>query len=101
MATGVVVTDKEGRLLYDLDFVDLFLASPHQTLQELIGNQPPSTVRPGDDIRTVADRLITNRSTSVLVIDEHKRPLGRILADDIIDSLLPESGRFHFPRMFS
>ena len=27
--------------------------------------------------------------------------LGRILADDIIDALIPERGRFHFPRLLS
>jgi CBS-domain-containing membrane protein len=101
-AIGVVVTDKEGRLLDNLKFADLFLAKPKQTLKELIDSPAtPHTVHPDDDIKEVADTLIASRSTSVLVVDEHNRPLGRILADDIIDALLPESGRFHFPRMFS
>ena len=100
-AIGVVVTDNNGHLLNNLKFADLFLAKPKQLLKELIDDQAPSTVFPEEDIRQVADTLIANRSTSVLVIDEHRRPLGRILADDILDALLPESGRFHFPRMFS
>lgn len=100
-AIGVVVTDNQGHLLNNLKFVDLFLAQPTQTLKELIGKEPPSTALADDDIKQVADSLIANRSTSVLVVDEHRHPLGRILADDIIDALLPESGRFHFPRMFS
>jgi CBS domain-containing protein len=101
IAIGVAVTDKEGRLINNLKFSDLFLASPDQTLKELLSSQPPSTVHPEADIKEVADTLIANRSTSVLVVDKHNRPLGRILADDILDALLPESGRFHFPRMFS
>jgi len=99
---GVVVTDSQGRLLNNLRFAELFLAQPKQTLKELIAHQEaPSTVGPEDDLKQVADTFIANRSTSVLVVDERSRPLGRILADDIIDALLPESGRFHFPRMFS
>ena len=101
IAIGVAVTDKEGRLINNLKFADLFLASPEQTLKELLSSQPPSIVHPEADIKEVADTLIANRSTSVLVVDKHNRPLGRILADDILDALLPESGRFHFPRMFS
>ena len=100
-AIGVVVTDSHGRLLNNLKFANLFLAQNKQTLKELIDTQAPSTVQPDDDIKQVADTLIASRSTSVLVVDEQQHPLGRILADDIIDALLPESGRFHFPRMFS
>jgi Mg/Co/Ni transporter MgtE len=101
-AIGVIVTDREGRLLNNLKFADLFLAKPHQTLRELMDNQAaPHTVLPDDDMKQVAETLIASRSTSVLVVDEDNRPLGRILADDIIDVLVPESGRFHFPRIFS
>lgn len=101
-AIGVVVTDKSGRLLNNLKFANLFVAKPSQTLQELIEDNPaPPTVKPEDDMKTVADTLVASRSTSVLVVDENNRPLGRILADDIIDVLLPENGRFHFPRIFS
>jgi CBS domain-containing protein len=98
---GVIVTDHEGRLVNNLKFADLFLAKPGQTLKELMGNQMPHTVQPDVGIKQVADTLIASRGTSVLVVDENNRPLGRILADDIIDVLLPENGRFHFPRIFS
>ena len=37
------------------------------------------------------------RRSSVLVI-ENGRPIGRLLADDVVDALLPERGRLHFPR---
>ena len=100
-AIGVVVTDDKGRLLNNLKFANLFVANPDQTLRELISSQPPRTVQPEDGIKKVADTLIADRSTSVLVVDERNHPLGRILADDLIDALLPETGRFHFPRIFS
>jgi hypothetical protein len=33
------------------------------------------------------------------VVDDDDLPVGRILADDVIDALLPERGRIHFPRL--
>jgi ribosomal protein L13 len=35
----------------------------------------------------------------VVVVDADGMPLGRILADDVVDALLPDRGRFHFPRL--
>jgi predicted transcriptional regulator len=42
--------------------------------------------------------LVAARVSSLLVVDDEDRPLGRILADDVLDTLLPESGRLHFRR---
>jgi hypothetical protein len=36
-----------------------------------------------------------------VVVDDEGRPAGRIMADDIIDALVPDRGRFHFPRLLS
>jgi hypothetical protein len=33
------------------------------------------------------------------VVDDEGKPLGRILADDILDALVPGHGRLHFPRL--
>ena len=55
--------------------------------------------RPHGDHGEVAEALVENRRTSVLVTDEEGRPLGRIGADDVVDALLPERGRLHFPRL--
>ena len=41
------------------------------------------------------------RRSSVVVIDEEERPLGRILADDVLDMLAPGRPRFRFPRRLS
>jgi hypothetical protein len=35
----------------------------------------------------------------VVVVDEEQRPLGRILADDLIDALASDRGRLRFPRV--
>jgi CBS domain-containing protein len=49
----------------------------------------------------VGERLIESRRSSVVVVDDDGRALGRILADDVIDALLPERNRLHFPRLLS
>ena len=49
----------------------------------------------------MAAQLIESRRSSVVVVDEDGRPLGRILADDIVDALMPERSRFHFPRLLT
>jgi hypothetical protein len=33
-----------------------------------------------------------------VVVDDEDRPLGRILADDLVDALVPERGKLRFPR---
>jgi CBS domain-containing protein len=59
------------------------------------------TVSVDAESREVGERLIESRRSSVVVVDDEGRPLGRILADDVIDALLPERNRFHFPRLLS
>jgi CBS domain-containing protein len=47
----------------------------------------------------VATEMVESRRSSLLVVDEKGRPLGRILSDDILDALVPGHGRLHFPRL--
>ena len=49
----------------------------------------------------MAAQLTESRRSSVVVVDDDGRPLGRILADDIVDALMPERSRFHFPRLLT
>ena len=49
-------------------------------------------------MREVADRLIDSRRLSVVVVDEDDRPLGRILADDVLDAVIRGHRRWQFPR---
>ena len=55
------------------------------------------TLRPEDDLDTVATELVESRRSSLLVVDDDGRPLGRILSDDVLDALVPGHGRLHFP----
>ncbi|MGZ6927352.1 MAG: CBS domain-containing protein, partial [Acidimicrobiia bacterium] len=60
----------------------------------------PVTVSPDAPLDEVVERFIDSRGSSVLVIDDEERPVGRILADDLIDALVPDRGRVRFPRLF-
>ena len=80
---------------------ELFLAAPEVTVDDLIGPPWPVTVTPDADLEEIAERLVETRHSSVVVVDEEERPLGRILVDDVLDMLVPDRSRFRFPRRLS
>jgi Mg/Co/Ni transporter MgtE len=94
---GVAVIDAEGILVDDLSLFDLAIAHSHSLVADILGDEAPLTVGPGESVRDVAAQLTEARRSSVLVVEDG-RPIGRILADDVVDALLPERGRLHFPR---
>lgn len=98
---SVVVTSSSGKLQYDLALVDLLIADPQATMASLIKPPETLTVTPTASVSEVAARLVESRRSSILVVDKDNHALGRIFADDIVDALLPEAGRFHFPRLLS
>ena len=49
----------------------------------------------------MAGQLVEARRQSMVVVDDDGGPIGRILADDVLDALVPTKGRFHFPRLLS
>ena len=42
-------------------------------------------------IDDVVERFVDERGASLVVVDAEDRPIGRILADDLIDALAPQS----------
>ncbi|MBV9817014.1 MAG: magnesium transporter [Solirubrobacterales bacterium] len=96
--SAIVVVDPQGRLLDDVTVLELLLADRDRRLSELIGPPWPVTVSPDTPVSEVAVALIANRSASILVVDEDGRPLGRILADDIVDALVSDKTRFQLFR---
>jgi CBS domain-containing protein len=98
---GVIVLGDDGRLLDDVTMTELFLADLDSSVDGLIGPPWPVTVTPDADLEEIAERLVESRHSSVVVVDEEERPLGRILADDVLDMLEPDRARFRFPRRLS
>jgi CBS domain-containing protein len=88
-------------LVDDIQLIDLFLADPGDTIGDLVGASEPVTVEPGAPLDEAIDALVGTRSRSLVVTDAEGRPLGRILADDIVDALVPDRGRIRFPRLGS
>jgi Mg/Co/Ni transporter MgtE len=98
---AVAVVDDDGCYLDDVSLYDLAIAGDDQLIRDHLGHTEAVTVGAGAELREVASQLTEARRSSVVVVDEDGRPIGRILADDVIDALLPERGRFHFPRLLS
>jgi len=97
---SVAVVDTEERVIGDVSAFDLLVNDGDKPLSDLIdlGN-PPVTLPPDSDLDTVATEMVESRRSSLLVVDEEGRPLGRILSDDVLDALIPGHGRLHFPRL--
>ena len=99
---AVVVCDTDRRVVADVALFDLLIAAPCQTVAELVRSSrhvDPIVIGPDADVGEVAAALVESRRSSLLVVDSERRLLGRILADDVLDALTPESGRRHFPRL--
>lgn len=96
-----IVIEDDGKFVYDLAIVDLLIADPTDYMGNLIKPPETVTVPPDANINDVASLLVESRRSSILVVDEDHKALGRIFADDIVDALLPEDGHFHFPRLLS
>jgi len=80
-------------LVDDLRIVELFTAEPDQQLRELTGTPWPVTVAADVMLEEVVEAFVENRGSSVVVVDEDQRPIGRILADDLVDALIPDDER--------
>lgn len=96
---GILVVDEDGMLLGEISLFDIALSDPDAELSGHL-SEDPIVVEPEASIEEVAEKLIDSRRFSI-VVAVNNRPVGRILADDILDALTPERGRFHFPRLLS
>jgi Mg/Co/Ni transporter MgtE len=96
---AVVVVDEDGRLVDDLRLFELFTADAAVVVRDLLGAPRPLSVHLVTPLAEVVDRFIDARGSSIVVVDDEARPVGRILADDLVDALSPRRDRFRFSRM--
>jgi CBS domain-containing protein len=96
---NVSVIDADGHLVDEISLFEIAVATDDQQIGSLVGEPFPITVEPDAELREVVDCLVANRRSSLVVVDADGRPIGRILADDVVDALAPGRGRFHFPRV--
>ena len=84
-----------------LDILLALRADSDTRMSALLGDEDVVTVNPHTKAAEVAGQLVEARRHSLVVVDEDELPIGRILADDVLDALVPTEGRFHFPRLLS
>jgi len=97
---AVIIVDEDGRVVHDLGLFELLVASSDDLAIDVAGPPTPEAVHPDATLDDVIEQFIDSRGSSLLVIDDEQRPVGRILADDLIDALVPDRGRVRFPRLF-
>jgi Mg/Co/Ni transporter MgtE len=95
--TCLVVVDEDGRLVDDLPLMDMIAAELTDFVSDVIGPPLPGTVLPEASLDDVVEELIANREASLLVVDPDGRPLGRILADDVVDALVESRSSRRWP----
>jgi len=97
---SIAVVDEQGRLLADLPLFDLLAADDATPISDLLTDTTPVTIHPEAFLDEVVDRLTEARASSVVVVDPSGHPMGRVLADDVIDALKEGGLRLKLPWLF-
>ena len=87
---AILIVDDEGALVDDVSLFELLLAPMAAPLGDLVAPPWPAVVAPDTALDDVVETLLANRTGSVVVADADGRPIGRILADDVLDALVPD-----------
>lgn len=90
ISDGVVIVDGKGKLIDHIQIIELVASKPNDLLKSLIGPPYPTSVQIDSPLEEVIEEFSNNRGASIVVIDEKGKPVGRILADDLVDALKPE-----------
>ena len=96
-AQCIVVVNRKGQLLDDLDLIDLFQTKPSTLIGNVKNDHVPETVTPNAKLDEVIEKLTANRGASLVVVDEDDKPIGRILADDVVDAMVKKRGGRSWP----
>ena len=98
-AEMAILVDADGVLVDDITALELLGEEGTRPLVELTGAPWPVTVQPDAPLRDVVDAMRDNMGASVVVVDADGRPLGRILADDLVDALGDDERRWPWQRL--
>jgi CBS domain-containing protein/sporulation protein YlmC with PRC-barrel domain len=90
---GVLVVDSRGRLVDHIQTIELVAAKPNALIETLIAAPFPTTVKIDTPLDEVIEEFSNNRGSSIVVVDVKNKPIGRILADDLVDALTSDEGR--------
>jgi CBS domain-containing protein/sporulation protein YlmC with PRC-barrel domain len=92
VSDGIVIIDDKGKLVDHIHLVELISAKPSALLATLIGPPYPTAVSISSKLPEVLEEFANNRGSSIVVIDDKNKPVGRILADDLVDALSTDKG---------
>ena len=87
IADGVLIVDGRGRLVDHVQIIELIAAKPTSLLSTLVKPPFPTTVKSDTRIKEVIAEFSHNRGASIVVVDDKGKPIGRIMADDLVDAL--------------
>jgi flagellar motility protein MotE (MotC chaperone) len=90
ISDGVIVINSKGELIDHIALVELISAKPTAKLSELVGEPFPVSVHFNAELDIVVEEFKKNRGSSIVVIDDRKKPIGRIFADDLVDTLVSQ-----------
>jgi len=95
VSDGIIIVDEKGKLIDHIQLVELVAAKSSATLATLVGPPYPTAVNIDASLPEVIEEFGNNRGASIIVIDEKNKPVGRILADDLVDALSNENDESH------
>ncbi len=90
---GVLVVDNRGRLVDHIQTIELVAAKSSALIETLIAAPFPTTVKIDTPLDEVIEEFSNNRGSSIVVVDVKNKPIGRILADDLVDALTSDESR--------
>ena len=96
ISDGVVVVDAKGKLLDHIQIIELVAAKSSAELATLIGPPFPTAINGNTRLKEVVEEFANNRGSSIIVVDDKNKPIGRILADDLVDALTTDEENHGF-----
>ena len=81
-----------------LDVLLALRSDPDAKMGTLVTDEDPVSVTADATTAEVADVLLEARRLSVVVVEDEGRPIGRILADDVLDAVVPTQGPVPLPQ---
>ncbi len=96
ISDGVVVVEAKGKLLDHIQIIELIAAKSNAELSTLIGPPFPTAINSNTRLKEVIEEFANNRGSSIIVVDEKNKPVGRILADDLVDALTSDDENHGF-----
>lgn len=91
VSDGIVIVDSQGKLIDHIQLVELVSAKSTAQVSTLVGPPYPTAVSIDARLPEVIEEFANNRGSSIIVIDANNKPVGRIMADDLIDALTKEN----------